>query len=372
MKIKYFVINGGGGSATAAINRCNFFTEGHSKNGVKSYVKLIGPRKCDSNLFRRLFVGIDYFITISFALLFSRRGDVLIFYGHFPFLRIWKYLRHRKYLLIAERNEYPSHILFKNDKIRAQKRSRSENYLQNLNMFDGLITCTHSLEKFYTPFLNSKASSIVRPSIVNTSQFECTGLITKKKYITYCGDWGNLKDGVPILIKAFSLVSEKFNDFKLRLIGGTSNSEDEKFILTLIEELNLSRKVVLEGKVKHALVPKLLNESMILVLARPSNKQAEGGFPSKVTEYMATGVPTLVTRVGEIEKYFQDNIHLSISEPDTHIGFAEKLVEIIENYSDALIVAEAGKLKNKDFDYVNQSQALIDFLNSIKTNFQRQ
>ena len=47
-------------------------------------------------------------------------------------------------------------------------------------------------------------------------------------YIAYCGTmWGN-KDGVQILIEAFSRISSDFPNIKLYLIGDTSNEGEFK------------------------------------------------------------------------------------------------------------------------------------------------
>ena len=47
----------------------------------------------------------------------------------------------------------------------------------------------------------------------------------------------------------------------------------------------------------------------MLVLARPDNIQAKGGFPTKLGEYLATGNPVVVTKVGEIPNYLIDGVN---------------------------------------------------------------
>jgi len=64
----------------------------------------------------------------------------------------------------------------------------------------------------------------------------------------------------------------------------------------------------------------------ILALARPKSKVADAGFPSKLTEYLSTGNPVVVTRVGEIPYYLKDNVHAFLTEPDSVNSFAERWI----------------------------------------------
>lgn len=356
MKVKYVIINSGG-SSVATINRCKFLCDGLRKFGVLSSIEVI---KFNSKI--KFFFIIKYFLKISYLLLSVDLDTVLIFYGHFPGLSFFRFLRKKKTTIIAERNEYPKHILFKQPTDKNQSFKRSENYCKNLNFFDGFITCTENLKSFYEPYFSGNPNFLIIPSVVDCEKFYKPSSLVKDNLITYCGDWGNNKDGVPILVNAFYLFSLKNKDFKLKLIGGSSKIEDEIGIIKLIKDLNLESRVILTGKVDYSMIPMLLNESKILALSRPANLQAEGGFPSKLTEYLATGIPTLMTRVGEIDKYFSDSINIYLSKPDSAVEFSNKLSFIVENYNEALLVAENGRKKNKEFDYKNQSRILLDFI----------
>ena len=54
-----------------------------------------------------------------------------------------------------------------------------------------------------------------------------------------------------------------------------------------------------------------------MALARPTNKQAEGGFPTKLGEYLATGNTVVVTNVGEIGEFLHDKVNAFVSDPDS-------------------------------------------------------
>ena len=96
----------------------------------------------------------------------------------------------------------------------------------------------------------------------------------------------------------------------------------------------------------------------ILALARPNNKQAEGGFPTKLGEYLATGVQVVVTRVGEICLFLKNEINAFISEPDSAEKFAEKLSDALSSKKRIQIGLEGKKLVYNEFNYLTQAKIL--------------
>jgi glycosyltransferase involved in cell wall biosynthesis len=185
-------------------------------------------------------------------------------------------------------------------------------------------------------------------------------------YIAYCGTmWGN-KDGVQILIEAFSRISSDFPNIKLYLIGDTSNEGEFKKLKEKISLLKIEDKVVFTGIISSDNIPHLLVNAKMLVLARPDNIQAKGGFPTKLGEYLATGNPVVVTKVGEIPNYLIDGVNAFLAQPNSVDSFATKMKFVLNNIDLANNVGLKGKeLTNTIFNYKVQSKKLIDFINSI-------
>lgn len=94
---------------------------------------------------------------------------------------------------------------------------------------------------------------------------------------------------------------------------------------------------------KYDQVPQILKNAKILVSSQPNTKRAEGGFPTKLGEYMITGVPILMTDVGEIAKYVKNGENGYIVPPDNPESYAKQLSFILKNYNTALQVANNAK-----------------------------
>lgn len=230
-------------------------------------------------------------------------------------------------------------------------------------LFDGIFVISNYLIKEYRKYKQLKMLHI--PILVDFDRFINIRSEKSEKYFTYIGEMSREKDGLNILVRAFDIVYNQHNDVFLYLIGHGNNESINK-LKEMINSLNCKNNIRFIGKVDRDLIPNYISNSIANVLARPNNIQAKGGFPTKLGEYLATGKPVVVTRVGEIPNYLIDGENAFISEPDSVELFAEKLDYVLDNYSEATQVGEKGKqLAKKYFNYQTQSKRIIDFINTL-------
>jgi glycosyltransferase involved in cell wall biosynthesis len=162
------------------------------------------------------------------------------------------------------------------------------------------------------------------------------------------------KDNVDNIIKAYSIITNKYDNIFLYLYG-TPSKENKNTIIELINKLSLEKKVILKGYAKRNEVPEILMNAFILVSSQPNTKRAEGGFPTKLGEYLAAGKPTLITDVGEISKFVTHNQNIFLAKPDNYLDYSEKIEFIINNYNYANEIA----LKGQQFLFQNYSHKAI-------------
>ena len=244
--------------------------------------------------------------------------------------------------LIIERNEFPVVLRTKNNLTKIIYRFFILSWQYKL--YDGLFIMTDELICFYKKLVKKNCIIEKLPMTVDFSRFDnLKEGYFEEKYIAYVGSLSNEKDGVEYLIKAFEKISEKFPDVTLKIAGGKPN------------EINLYKKDIVDcrfgvrieflGIVGRNLIPIFLQNAMILVLPRPDSLQAKGGFPTKLGEYLATSKPVIVTRVGEIAAYLNDD-EVFFIEPDNIDGELESAInKVLSNYNYALQVGSNGRQK---------------------------
>jgi glycosyltransferase involved in cell wall biosynthesis len=261
-------------------------------------------------------------------------------------------------------DEYPSPIRYGRKPFLF--RWLSIKYLYTL--FDGIIVMTLTLKAYLRNKVRKETKFLVMPITVEPERFldNRRPSPVKGKYIAYIGELSENKDGVNDLIEAFGLIAPELPDLKLYIIGRTKNESESHHFEELISKYNLEKRILLTGRLHRDLVPAYLNNAVLLALARPDTIRSQGGFPTKLGEYLSTGRPVVCTAVGEIPNYLSDCENAFLVEPNDVRKFADKLQFVLNNLAIAEKVGRAGqKLALDVFNYKVQSKRMHEFLESL-------
>lgn len=265
--------------------------------------------------------------------------------------------------ILHERSEF-SWIGLKN------KSKIHEKYLYSfLPKVDCLVVMTNVLKQYYEKFLSNKTQIVHLPMTVDFKRFEKVPTIKNetRSYIAYCGSMSNTKDGVDILIESYIKIMEQFPDIDLCLAGAKLPTTDYQKQIEIIQKNKAEKRIVYLGNLSRDKIPSFLIKSNILAMARPKSKQAEGGFPTKLGEYLATGNPVCVTRTGEISNYLVDEKNAFIAEPDSIESFSNALIRALTNEK-ANQIGQTGQLiAKKHFNTDIQAKELFQLLNKKKS-----
>ena len=237
----------------------------------------------------------------------------------------------------------------------------NEVFLEAIKQIDLFAVMTKKLIEHYKTLANNNAKFLHLPMTVDLSRFkEISNVSYSKPYIAYIGALGNKKDGIDILIKSFANIARKFPSFHLYLAGFYHYDVPEQ--KRLIKFYNLEDRIHYLGVLQRNQIPSFLNNANILALARPDSHQAQGGFPTKLGEYLATGNPVCVTSVGEIPDYLKDDVSAFMAEPGNIDSFTNAMNRAITD-KNAKNVGQNGKMVAiNNFSINIQAKRLETFL----------
>jgi len=277
-----------------------------------------------------------------------------------------------KFKLMIELNEFNDIGLIHSTnslQLRISKRYSSVLLTEILPKTELLIIMTKHLMDHYRQFTNpDRAKFLHLPMTVDLKRFDIQRNPVDR-YIAYCGSSSFVKDGVDILIKSFSVITSKYPGVKLKIAAFME--ADGLKMLTLIKELQLQDKVEYVGELLRDEIPAFITNAELLVLPRPESKQSQGGFPTKLGEYLATGNPVCVTNVGEIFTYLADNESAFMVESGCVDSLVLSLDKALSDPANAKRIGLNGrKVAEENFSMDFQSIRLHDFLckNTSNTN----
>jgi len=165
-----------------------------------------------------------------------------------------------------------------------------------LRFYDLIFVACDNLKEYY--FHINKNIEIIYNGVNKEDFYPIKDL---RSDIFTIGYTGNLKSyqGFEYLLKSLKNIKDK-NLFKFRInliiSSGTVQIED------LLKKYNLFDESDLYFKINHEKINKIINKSNVLIVPRPSLKITEYAYPSKLPEYMMTGVPVITTEVGPVKK----------------------------------------------------------------------
>jgi glycosyltransferase involved in cell wall biosynthesis len=229
-----------------------------------------------------------------------------------------------------------------------------------------IFVISNNLQEFVTSYSNKPVS--ILNMVVDTERFSIKTQ-HPEDIITYCGTIESEKDGIKILFETFEIFKRNvnFKDYKLQIIADTRNKVKYDDLVKLATNLKIIDSIIFTGKVGGAEIPKYLSKSKLLVLSRENNQQAKYGFPTKLGEYIASGVPTLCTDVGNISEFISDELNGFIVQPNNPKIFANKMISIFDNYEKSIKIAKKGMdLLIVDFNPKEQVKKIIYSIDQIE------
>ncbi|HAQ71113.1 MAG TPA: hypothetical protein DCR48_09085 [Flavobacteriales bacterium] len=290
-------------------------------------------------------------------------------------VKLFRYLAELKGGLDApiylEQSEFLDiHKVQKTNRIRSVILDREQNFIEQVFLYqlNGLGLMTKTLFRHYSQHFGLKIPLLHLPMTVDFNRFEnLVGSVIKEfksPYIAFVGVMNNAKDGVDVLIEAFFKIANDFPEHTLYLVGPWQ--PDTPGHLKQIEDLGLTNRVFWMKTYPRDIIPSIIKKADLLVLPRPDSKQAQGGFPTKLGEYLATGNPVCATSVGEIPDYLTDNESVFFAQPGSFDSFADAMRRALSRPDFARLVGDNGrKVAEKEFNARIQAKKLVIFFEKL-------
>ncbi len=144
-----------------------------------------------------------------------------------------------------------------------------------------ILVVTPELEKAYGALPGAASVSRIAPVVAELDRFSSLGL-KNTHTLGYVGTFGD-KDGIPTLLKAFESARKQIPQLRLQLMG-----KPEADPGPLPEGASMTGSFLTEE------LPALLAQCDSLVVNRKDDAYSRHGFPIKLAEYTATGIPVLL------------------------------------------------------------------------------
>lgn len=228
--------------------------------------------------------------------------------------------------------------------------------------YNGIVVISSNLERYFSRYTQriikvpilcdvSKIPDILPAIHYDGSTFK----------ICFAGFINCDKEGFDTLFEALYEINRKKN-VELYLYGILID-KDRDILNHLTEKYMLRNKVFYMGNIDPDDLSREFSNYNLLILPRPLIPQAKYGFSTKLSEYLISGVPVLITDVSDNAIYIKDNYNGYIVSPGSLPELVNKILEVIENYNNSslTIAANACQTAREHFDYKLYTKAFTNF-----------
>lgn len=228
--------------------------------------------------------------------------------------------------------------------------------------YDGIVVISTALEKRFS----GVARSIIRIPILCDADVIDDRAISRLNpdtpfKICFAGYIKYEKEGFNILYESLHLLKQN-QSVELYLYGKLEET-DRVLMERLANEYGLRSNVFYMGNIDPERLPEEFRKYNLLILPRSLNKRTKFGFSTKLSEYLVSGIPILVTDVSDNALYIKDGFNGYIVPPGSASAMADKIQKIIREYNwqSSEVVKNAYNTVREDFDYRLYSKAYSDF-----------
>lgn len=350
---------------TAGYNRYQSIIKLAAMNYLTCVLKPKFCKKYQNKIIRGFIYRLEAFmLLIRYIHKFHNKELIFIYlFGINPIFLAILYIVKKIYTgvyIINEVNEYPKSVITNNK----YKIWLNDKFLYPclLDIVDIYTLISDQLIEYFKKYCK-KSFLCKLPMTVDFSRFEANTQNDLGNYIFYAGSINQKKDGIHYLIQAYSNIHKELNNINLVICGFGSDSDLLAFN-NLLQVNQIEEKVKFLGHVSRDEIPSLIKNAKLCVLPRPNTIQAQGGFPSKLGEYLASGNPVIVTDVGEIPLYLSKEEVYFISHKNIQYELGKTIIEVLSNYEYALNTANNGKIKAyEEFGLKRNSDRIKDIIN---------
>lgn len=229
----------------------------------------------------------------------------------------------------------------------------------------GIIVISSHLEGKYRTFIQGKVPVYYLPISVDMGRFpEKPDRMSPTVALLYAGSFG-MKDGLPVLLDAFDMLAEKYENVRL-VLTGRGDKEAMEIFNARIETSPNKNRIEYKGYLDEKDYYSLVNDTDIPCMTRVDHAYANAGFPFKLGEFLATGKPVIASRVSDVDRFLVHGHSAMLVQAGSSAEIFEAAEFLINNPESAAAIGVRGReVAESFFDYKKQGKGLLAFIESI-------
>jgi len=170
--------------------------------------------------------------------------------------------------------------------------------------------------------------------------------------------------GIDIAIKAMAIVKQECKNAKLEIYGRSNNPTYHRHLKELIDDLGLNDTVLLRSVVPYEEIRNILSKAGIGVVPKRGGVFGSEAFSTKILEFMAAGLPVVLSRT-KIDEYYFDDSMVKFFEPENETDMARCIIELLQSPEKRESLVKSGNEFIKNNNWEIKSKMYLDVVSKL-------
>lgn len=167
--------------------------------------------------------------------------------------------------------------------------------------------------------------------------------------------------GLQVFIQAVPKIISEVPDSKIMIVG-FGNDNDKARVEKLVKDLGIGNYVEFLGRKKNEEVLEIVSKGEMVVV--PEQWPSDFG-PLILVEAMVLGKPVVGGNIGSIPEFIKDGVNGFLPEFNNPNQFAEKIIWLLKNKSEAKLMGERARESAKEFFNCDWREKIIKVYNDM-------
>lgn len=217
-------------------------------------------------------------------------------------------------------------------------------------------------------YRNKGCNVLVIPTVVDVNEYtNLSNIHNEKTIIAYAGNPARKDYIANVVVSLEQIIRELGEKIELHIYGATEH--DLVAIGVSDETIEKLHKVLFcYGKIPYEMVKDRISQADFTILLRPNKRYANAGFPTKVGESMAAGVPVIANITSDLGMYIKDGVNGLICSDETPHSCSDTIRRAMQlKLEDKEKMRKNARKKAEEvFDYHVYIQAFQKYLQQLE------
>ena len=171
----------------------------------------------------------------------------------------------------------------------------------------------------------------------------------------------NHHQGVDLAVEAFARIANRLPNAEFHIYG---SGPDKALLMELIAQKDLGEKIQMKPTVPLDQIPGIMKKATCGVVPKRADNFGNQAFSTKIFEFMALGIPVIVSDT-EIDRYYFDDSLVLFFKSGNVVDLAEKMILISENEALRAQLQANSREFIKDHSWDKKQSKYLELVNKL-------